>query len=54
MTASKMESLSASTTTSIDTWPRNTEQRRKNERPEHVLNMTKKNILPEIAKGSRQ
>jgi len=53
MTTSKMGNLSASTTTSMDTWPRNAKQRRKNERPEHVLNVTKKGILPEIAKGSR-
>jgi len=49
-----MGSLSASTETSTDTWPRNTEQRKKNKRPEHVLNMTKKGILLEIAKESRQ
>jgi len=54
MTTSKTESLSASTATSTDTWPRNAEQRRKNRKPEHVLNVTKKDILPEIAKGSRQ
>jgi len=54
MTTSKTESLSASTATSMDTWPKNAKQRRKNERPEHVLNMTKKDISPEIAMGSRQ
>jgi len=40
MTTSKMGSLSASTATSTDIWQRNTKQRRKNERPEHVLNVT--------------
>jgi len=54
MTTSKTGSLSTSTATSTNTWPRNTEQRRKNKRPEHVLNVTKKNISPEIAKKSRQ
>jgi len=49
----KTESLSASTITSMDTWQRSTEQKRKNERPEHVLNVTKKDISPKIAKGSR-
>ena len=53
-TTSKMGSLSASTATSMDTWQRNTKQRRRNKRPEHVLNMTKKDILPEIVKGSKQ
>jgi len=50
MTTSKTGSLSASTAISIDIWPRNAKQRRKNERPEHVLNVTKK---LEIAKRSR-
>jgi len=42
MTTSKTGSLSASTAINIDIWPRNTKQRRKNKRPEHVLNMIKK------------
>ena len=53
MITSKTGSLSASTATSTDTWQRNAKQRRKNERPEHVSNVTKKNISPEIAKRSR-
>jgi len=53
-TTSKTGSLSASTATNMDIWPRNAEQRRKNKRPEHVLNVTKKNISPEIAKESKQ
>jgi len=53
-TISKTESLSVSTATSMDIWPRNAERRRKNKRPEYVLNATKKSILPEIAKKSRQ
>ena len=51
---SRMGSLSALTTTSTDTWQRNAKRRRRNKRLEHVLNVTKKNILPEIAKGSKQ
>ena len=53
MTTSKTGSLSASTATNTDTWPRNA-KRRKNERPEYVLNVTKKDILPEIVKESRR
>jgi len=49
-----MGSLSASTATSMDTWQRNAKQRRKNKRPEHVLNVTKKDISQRTAKGSRQ
>jgi len=41
MITSKTESLSASTVTSIDTWQRNAEWRRKNERPGHALNVTR-------------
>jgi len=50
----KMGSLSASTVTSIDTWQRNAKQRRRNERLEYALNVTKKNISPEIAKESNR
>jgi len=39
-----MESQSASTTTSIDTWQRNASQRRKNEKQGNVLSVTKKDI----------
>jgi len=54
MITSKTESLSASTVTSIDTWQRNAEQRRKNEKPGHALNVTRKDISPETAKESKQ
>jgi len=33
-------------------WQKNAKQRRKSERLEHVLNVTKKNISPEITKGN--
>ena len=50
----KTGSLSASTTTSTDIWQRNAKQRRRNEKPEHASNVTRKDILPEIAKESKQ
>ena len=53
MTISKMESLNASTATSTDTWQRNAEQRRRNEKHERVLNAIRRGILPKTAKGSR-
>jgi len=49
----KTRSLSASTATSTDIWQRNAEQRRRNEKPEHASNVTKKDISPEIAKKSK-
>jgi len=50
----KMGSPSASTTTSTDIWQRNAEQRRKNGKLEHALNVKRKNILQRIAKKSKQ
>ena len=50
---SKMGSLSVSTATSTDTWQRNAKQRRKNEKHERVLNVTRRGILPRTAEGSR-
>jgi len=50
---SEMGSLSALTITSMDTWQRNAEQRRKNERPGHALNVIRKDILPETTKKSK-
>ena len=52
-TISKTGSLSASTATSMDTWQRNTNWKRRNEKHEHVLNVTRRSTLPKIAKGSR-
>jgi len=49
-----MGSLSASTAISTDIWQRNAEQRRRNKKPEYASNVTRKNILPEIAKESKQ
>jgi len=50
----KMRSQSTSTVISMDTWQRNSKQRRKNEKPGHASNVTRKNILLETAKESRQ
>ena len=53
-TTLKTKSLSALTATSMDTWPRNADQERKNVKLENVSNMKKKGILQKTAKGSRQ
>jgi len=53
MTISKMGSLNASIATSMDTWQRNANQRRRNEKHERVSNATRRGILPRTAKGSR-
>jgi len=53
MTISKMGSLSASIATNMDIWQRNAEQKRRNEKHERVLNVTRRGILPRTAKGSR-
>ena len=53
MTISKTGSLSASTATSTDTWQRNANWKRRNEKHEHVLNATRRGTLPKTAKGSR-
>ena len=50
----KMESLSASTTTSTNIWQRNAKQRRRNKRLEHASNVTGKDISPKIAKRNKQ
>jgi len=42
MITSKMENQSVLTVTSMATWQKSTEQRRKNERQELVSNMTKR------------
>jgi len=52
-TISKTGSLSASIATSMDTWQKNADQRRRNEKHKHVLNVTRRGILPKTARGSR-
>jgi len=53
MTISKMGSLSASIATNTNIWQRNAEQKRRNEKHEHVLNVTRRGILPRTVKRSR-
>ena len=43
---SKTGSSSASIATSMDTWQKNTERKRRNEKHEHVSNATRRGILP--------
>ena len=52
-TISKIGSLSASIAISTDIWQRSAEQRRKNEKHEHVLNVTRRGILPKTVKGNK-
>jgi len=53
MIISKMESPNASTATSMATWQKNANWKRRNEKHEHILNATRRGILPKIAKGNR-
>ena len=52
-TTSKTGSLNASIVTNMDTWQRNADWKRRNEKHEHVLNATKRGILPKTARESR-
>ena len=52
-TTSKMGSLSASIVTNMDTWQRNADQKRRNEKHERVLNVTRRIISPKTARESR-
>ena len=52
-TISKLGSLSASIATSTDIWQRSAEQKRRNEKHEHVLNTTRRGILPKTAKENK-
>ena len=38
----------------MDIWQKNAEQRRRNEKHEHVLNMTRRDTLPKTVKKNRQ
>jgi len=51
---SKTGSPSASIATNMDTWQKNAEERRKNERLGHASNVTKKDTLQRTAKESKQ
>ena len=50
---SRMESLNASTATSMAIWQKNAEWKRRNDKHEHVSNATRRSILPKITKGNR-
>jgi len=54
MRISRTESLSASIATSMGIWQKNADQRGKNKKLEHALNVIRKNILLETAKKSRR
>jgi len=49
----KIGSLSASIVTSTDIWQKSANQGRRNEKHKRVLNVTRRGILPKIAKGNR-
>ena len=51
---SKTESQSASIAISTDTWQRNAEQKKRNEKRGYVLNTTRKGISQRTAKESRR
>ena len=53
-TTSRMGSLNASIATNMDTWQKNADRKRRNEKHEHALNVTRRDILQEIAKGNRR
>jgi len=54
MRISRIRSLSASIATSMGIWQRNANQRRRNKKPGHASNVTRKDISPETAKESKQ
>jgi len=49
-----MGNPNASTATSTDTWQKNANQKRRNEKHEHVSNATRRGILPKITKKNRR
>jgi len=53
MTTSKMGSRNASIAINMDIWQRNADRKRRSEKREHVLNATRRGILPKTAKESR-
>ena len=53
-TTSKTGSLSTSTATSMDTWQKNADRKRKNAKQGHVSNARRKDISPRTAKESRR
>jgi len=53
ITTSKMGNLSASIVINMDTWQRNADRKRGNEKCERALNATRRGISPKTAKESR-
>jgi len=51
---SRMGSQSASIVTNMDTWQRNADWKRRNEKHKHVSNATRRDTLPRIVKESGQ
>jgi len=51
---SRTGSQSASIVTNTDTWQRNADWKRRNEKHKHVSNATRKDTLPRIVKKNRQ
>ena len=54
MRTSKTGSPSASIATSMVIWQRNADRKRRNEKHEHVLNVTRRGTLPKIVKGNKR
>jgi len=54
MITSRMRSLSALIVTSTDIWQKSANWKRRNEKHKCVLNVTRRGILPKIAKGNRR
>jgi len=54
MTTSRTGSRNASIATNMDTWQKNADWKRRNEKCECVLNATRRGILPRIVKGKRR
>jgi len=53
MTTSKMGNLNTSIVTNMNTWQRNADWKKRNEKCECVLNATRKDISPKTAKESK-
>ena len=51
---SRTGSQSASIVTNMDTWQRNANWKRRNEKHKHVSNVTRKDTSPRIVKENRQ
>ena len=52
-TTSKTGNLNASIVTSMNTWQRNADRKRRNKKHECILNVTRRDTLPKTAEESR-